>query len=252
MTDAFSAWQWELAFLGAFLLGLSKTGIAGVGAFTIAIYADILPARQSTGIILPLLVCADVVAVAAYRRHAVWKHLWRLFPWAVPGVVAGAVAMGFINDAVMRRLIGGTLIIMTLLQLWRQQARVAETDDGNSDVPHVLWFSMTMGILAGFATMVANAAGPIFFLYLLAMRLPKMEFLGTGAWYFLILNVFKLPFSWHLQLITPDSLVFNLKMAPLVIAGALLGRIIIRWINQRWFERLTIAATVIVSLKLLL
>jgi len=238
-------WQWGLVVLGALLIGVSKTGIAGLGVLAVAIYANILPARQSTGIILPMLICADVVAVAAYRRHAVWGHLWPLFPWVVVGVVTGYFTMGHINDAQVRRGIGAILLVMVVLHFWRRQRA------GNEPVPHTLWFSALTGVLAGFTTMLANAAGPVMILYMLAVGLPKMEFLGTGAWYFLIVNLFKVPFSFQLGLITPGTLQFNAMLLPVVIAGALLGRLVVKHINQAWFETLALALTLVASARLL-
>jgi len=238
-------WQWGLVVLGALLIGVSKTGIAGLGVLAVAIYANILPARQSTGIILPMLICADVVAVAAYRRHAVWGHLWPLFPWVVVGVVTGYFTMGHINDAQVRRGIGAILLVMVALHFWRRQRA------GNEPVPHTLWFSALTGVLAGFTTMLANAAGPVMILYMLAVGLPKMEFLGTGAWYFLIVNLFKVPFSFQLGLITPGTLQFNALLLPAVIAGALLGRLVVKHINQMWFETLALALTLVASARLL-
>src|SRR5207249_1101384 len=126
-------WQWALAVLGALLIGLSKTGIAGLGVLTVAIYANILPARQSTGIILPMLICADVVAVAAYRRHAVWTHLRRLFPWVAVGIVLGFLAMTRMNDIQVRRLIGATVLGLVGLHLWRRRPGREQTPD---TVPH--------------------------------------------------------------------------------------------------------------------
>ena len=238
-------WQWGLVVLGALLIGVSKTGIAGLGVLAVAIYANILPARQSTGIILPMLICADVVAVAAYRRHAVWGHLWPLFPWVVVGVVTGYFTMGHINDAQVRRGIGAILLVMVALHFWRRQRA------GNEPVSHTLWFSALTGVLAGFTTMLANAAGPVMILYMLAVGLPKMEFLGTGAWYFLIVNLFKVPFSFQLGLITPGTLQFNALLVPAVIAGALLGRLVVKHINQAWFETLALALTLVASARLL-
>jgi len=238
-------WQWGLVVLGALLIGVSKTGIAGLGVLAVAIYANILPARQSTGIILPMLICADVVAVAAYRRHAVWGHLWALFPWVAVGIVTGYFTMGHINDAQVRRSIGAILLVMVALHFWRRQRA------GNEPVPHTLWFSALTGVLAGFTTMLANAAGPIMILYMLAVGLPKMEFLGTGAWYFLIINTFKVPFSYRLHLITPASLEFNALLLPAVIAGALLGRLVVKRINQAWFETLALVLTLVAGVRLL-
>lgn len=238
-------WQWAVVVLGAFLAGVAKTGIAGLGILTVAIYANILPAKESTGIILPMLICADVVAVAAYRQHAVWSHMGRLFPWVAVGVVAGFWAMGRIDNAQVRHAIGAILIAMTGLHCWRKW-RKAET------VPHHWWLAAATGLLAGFTTMMANAAGPIMVLYWLALGLPKLEFLGTGAWFFLIINLFKVPFSYHLGLITPATLQFNLWLLPAVIAGALLGRVIVLRINQTWFEILALGLTVVAAVRLLI
>jgi len=237
-------WQWALVVLGAFLAGVAKTGIAGLGILTVAIYANILPSKESTGIILPMLICADVVAVIAYRRHAVWTHLWRLFPWVAAGVVIGYFAMGRISSAQVRYAIGAILIVMTGLHCWRKWR-------GGETVPHSWWLAAATGVLAGFTTMMANAAGPIMVLYWLALGLPKMEFLGTGAWYFLIINLFKVPFSYHLGLITPATLQFNLWMVPAVIAGALLGRVFVQRINQTWFEILALGLTFVAAVRLL-
>jgi uncharacterized membrane protein YfcA len=245
-------WQWALAAGAAFLVGLSKTGIPGVGVLTVAIFANVFPARESTGILLPLLVCADIVAVTAYRQHAVWSHLWRLFPWVVVGVVAGFLMMDRIDDAQVRRLIGGILIVMVALHVWRQRRLDGGADRAIKQIPHTLWFAAIVGALGGFTTMVANAAGPIMILYMLAMGLPKMEFMGTGAWYFFLLNVFKLPFSYQLGLLSRRSLLIDAALVVMVIAGALWGKKILPRINQKLFAGLALVFTVLAALRLLL
>lgn len=244
------SWQWWLAGCGAFLIGLSKTGIVGISIFSVGMFALVFPARQSVGVVLPILITADIVAVAAYRRHAVWAHLWRLFPWAALGIILGYVAMGRINDQQVARLIGAILVVLTALQIWRRRSTAAAGAEPES-VPSSLWFVASVGILAGFTTMVANAAGPIMILYLLAMRLPKMEFIGTGAWYFLILNVFKVPFSWNLGIINDASFLLNLKLAPFAIGGALFGRRVLQHLNQTLFERLALVFTAAAAIRLL-
>ena len=244
-------WQWALAIVATFLVGISKTGIAGVGVLTVAMFATVFPPLLSTGVLLPLLICADVVAVIAYQRHAVWKHLWQLFPWVVAGIVAGFFLMGHINDAQMRRWIGGILVAMVAVHFWRQQKLARDANRMAEAIPHAWWFIAVTGFLSGLATMIANAAGPLMILYMLALGLPKMEFLGTGAWYFLILNVFKVPFSMQLGLVNGPSLKFDLLMAPVAIAGALFGRAIAPHINQKLFETLALGFTLIAALRLL-
>jgi uncharacterized membrane protein YfcA len=240
-------WQWLLLGLGAFFTGLSKTGIAGLGVLPVALFANALPARASTGALLPLLLCADFFGVAFFRKHASWPHLWKLFPWVILGIVAGYFALGRVGDLAIQRLIGAILLGMVALHCWRQR----QSGRLNARLPHTAWFAALTGILAGFTTMVANAAGPVMGLYLLAIGLPKLAFIGTGAWFFMLVNASKVPFSIKLGLITPHSLLMDALLAIPMIPGALLGPVILRRINQNAFELMVLALTVIAALKLL-
>lgn len=244
---SFQPWEWTLGILGALLIGLSKTGIPGIGIFSVALFALIIPARQSSGFVLPLLIAADVVAVTAYRKHAQWNHLWGLYPWAIAGILIGYVTLGRIDNTQASRLIGGIVLGMVAVHFWRKRNPAAEEDA----IPHTLPFVAVMGILGGFTTMIANAAGPIMILYLLAMRLPKYEFIGTGAWYFFLLNCFKVPFSMDLGLINAESLGLNLPLAAFAVGGALFGRKLLPHINERLFETLALAFAILAGIRLL-
>jgi uncharacterized protein len=239
-------WQWVLAGVGAAMVGLAKTGIAGLGVLAVAIFATVLPARESVGILLVILIFTDFVAVGVYRRDASWPHLLRLFPWAGAGVLVGAAAFGGMNDALVRMFIGGILIGLVVLQLLRRTAGDLPLEEN----PNRGLVAIT-GLAAGFTTMVANAAGPLMVLYLLAMRLPKFTFVGTAAWFFLVLNLFKVPFSVSLGLITPASLVFSLKLVPVALLGALSGRWIITHMNQRMFEGIALLLTLLAGVRML-
>jgi uncharacterized membrane protein YfcA len=233
-------WQWALGALGAFLVGLSKTGIPGLGILNVAIFAVVFPARESVGLVLVILICGDKVAISTYRRDASWPHLIRLFPWAAAGVVLGYFALGRVNDSQMRHLIGGILLFLVLFQYIRSRRPAAPDGEAQPIRP---WLAPLAGITAGFTTMVANAAGPVMVLYLLAMRLPKIVFVGTAAWYFFTLNLFKVPFSASLGLINPSSLSVALWLGPFAVLGALVGRPMIAHINQRVFELSALALT---------
>jgi uncharacterized membrane protein YfcA len=190
--------------------------------------------------VLVILICGDIVAVTTYRRDASWSHLLRLFPWAAGGVVLGYFALGRVNDSQMRHLIGAILLGLVVFQYIRSRRLAAP--DGEA-LPIRPWLAPLAGIAAGFTTMVANAAGPVMVLYLLAMRLPKILFVGTAAWYFFALNVFKLPFSASLGLINPTSLGVALWLGPFAMFGALVGRPVINHLNQRLFELSALALT---------
>jgi uncharacterized membrane protein YfcA len=241
------AWQWSLLGLGALVTGLSKTGIAGLGVLSVALFANALPARASTGALLPLLLCADVFGVAFFRKHASWPHLFKLFPWVIVGVIAGYFALDKISNAQVQRLIGGIILAMVGLHVWRQR----QADQIAAGIPHTWWFGAIMGMLAGFNTMVANAAGPITVLYFLALGLPKLVFIGTGAWFYMLVNAFKVPFSIRLGLINAQSLVLDAVLLIPMVPGALLGPVILKQLNQRAFENLALVLTVIAAVRLL-
>jgi uncharacterized membrane protein YfcA len=239
-------WQWALVLLCGFIFGFSKTGLPGIGILAIPIMAAVLPPRASVGVVLPILIMGDVFAVAFYRRHAVWSHVLRLMPWAFVGIVLGYLWMGRIDDRQLRPMIGGIVLAMLILNYWRSRSAAAE------HTPSQWWFAALVGLLAGLTTMMANAAGPILMIYLLAMGLPKNEFLGTGAWYFLILNWVKVPFSIHLGLIDRHSLLINLAAAPLVIIGALAGVYALKRIPQKAFGAIVQLLAALAALHLLL
>ena len=236
--------------MGAFLVGLSKTGIAGIGILAVAIFASVLPARESVGAVLLTLISADVVAVTSYRREVSWSHLWRLFPWTAVGVVVGALALNRIDNGGVQTLIGVILIVLLAVHVVRQLQH-----DANADVSRAFaqrpWLVSLTGLLAGFTTMVANASGPVMVMYLLALRLPKLLFIGTAAWFFFAVNLYKVPFSLGLGLIAPSSVSISLRLIPFAIVGALFGRRLVHAIDQKLFERLALALTLVAAIRLL-
>ena len=231
--------------LCALLTGWAKTGLPGLGVLVVPLMAMAVPARESTGLLLPMLLVGDVFAVTYYHRHAVWSHLWRVLPWAFLGIVVGWLAMGRVNDAQLRMFVG--VVVLALLALTWLRERTAALES----LPHAPWFAALLGLLAGVTTMMANAAGPIMVAYLLAMRLPKHEFIGTSAWFFLIVNATKVPFSIHLNLIRLDSLGINLLCVPLILLGCWLGTKLLRRIPEKLFGWLVQALTALAAVKLL-
>ena len=246
-----STFVWVAGAAGAFASGLGKTGIPGIGILPIALFAMIFPAKASVGIVLPLLICGDVVAVASYRHHARWKHLLRLFPWAAAGVVPAAFLMRGVKDDQVSGIIGSILLVLIALHVWRGRRAPAPETAEAEEPAHGPVYTALIGLLAGFTTMASNGAGPIMVLYLLAMRLPKMEFVGTQAWFFFALNVYKVPFSIYAEMITRESFVVSARLAAFMILGALAGRLVIRRLNQKVFETTALALTLAAAVWLI-
>ncbi len=232
-----------LIVAAAMLIGIAKTGFAGIGSLSVAIFAAVLPARESTGALLPLLIVGDLLALAAYRRSADWPTLISLIGPVAVGVLGGVVFVAVSDDTVMRRTIGIVLLVLVAVHVamtwWRPEAR------HQGRVAH--W---GYGWLGGFTTMVANAGGPVMSLYLLGAKLDKLTFLGTMAWFFAAVNLFKLPFSIGLGLVTASSLLVDLVLVPALVLGAVVGRLLVRRVDQRTFEQIIVVLTVISALNL--
>jgi uncharacterized protein len=246
----FEPLQWIFAVLGALMVGVSKSGITGLSILSVALFTHVFPSsKQASGIVLPLLIFGDFVAVFSYRRHVQWHYLWRLFPFTAAGVVLGYFTLGAISDRHARLMIGAIIVSLAVLSYWRRyrspQSEVAAS--------HRSWiFAASVGIVAGFITLIANAAGPLMAIYLVSMRLPKLEYVGTAAVFFMCLNLFKVPFMVSLGLITLHSFGFNLLLAPAVVLGAIAGRWLVIRIDQALFEKLVLTLSAIAGVLLLL
>lgn len=241
-----SAQQWLFAGLSAACVGLSKSGFGAMAIPGILLMAQVLPARESTGVILPMLILADLFAVQAFRKFTVWRILLKILPAAGFGVAFGWWLMPRIPASFFNPVIGW--IILTLLLLTIAQKSSTHLQRIAADHPAVSW---PLGLLAGISTMLANAAGPAMTVYFLASRLPKYEFVGTAAWFFFFINIIKVPFSASLGLITQQTLLFNLLLAPAVLLGLLCGKFLLGKINQQAFEWLLIALSLLGAIRLI-
>lgn len=237
--------EWLLLMLGATGVGVSKSGLAGVSMLHVLVFAFVFGARASTGILLPLLIIGDLCAVSLLGRDVVWHYVRRLLVPALLGIVIGWLMLDRLDEPTFRPLIGNIILLLSigqLVRMWRS--------DLFANVPHSAWFVWMMGVLTGITTMLANAAGPVVALYLLAIALPKTPLIATGAWFFLILNCCKVPLSMNLGLIDSSTLAMNLLLAPCVVFGLVMGRAIVKRIPQRAFDTLLLAFTITAAMRL--
>ena len=239
--------QWILVIIAAFMVGFSKTGVSSMMMLVIPILATIFGGKESTGVLLPLLVTGDLFAVWYYHKHAEWSNIKKLLPWTLVGLILGMVVGNYINDSQFKALIAIIIIICLGILLYTEKK-------GNKKiVPESPWLSALTGIAAGFATMIGNAAGPIFSVFLLAKGFKKYDFMGTAAWFFLIINLTKVPlqvFVWHN--VTVKSFLTAGLMLPAIALGAFIGAIIIKKLNEKIFRYFIIILTAIAAIRLLI
>jgi uncharacterized membrane protein YfcA len=241
-----SLWVWFGLFVSAFLIGVAKGGIKGTVLLVIPLMAMLFGGKVSSGIVLPMFLFADLFAVTHYRGHTDWRTLWKLLPMTFLGILIGHFLGVYVSDDVFKLWMGGIVLCCLGLMLLQMKGILQERM-----IHHPVFASLT-GLLGGFSTMVGNAAGPILSVYLLGLKLPKLAFIGTGAWFYLTVNLMKLPFhifSWNT--INLNSLVLNLYGVPFLIAGFFSGAWISRNINEKVFRDLIIWMTLLAALKLL-
>jgi uncharacterized membrane protein YfcA len=235
-----------LALLAAFCIGLSKAGFSGISVVSVFLLADLYGAKASVGLALPLLIAADLMAYPAFIKHGSWRPVRKLLGPTVVGLAAGWWLLGWIPDHAARRVIGACVLMMVVLQVsrsWKPAVFDRWVESRG--------FGMGAGLLGGFATMLANAAGPVIQLYLMARKVPKMELIGIGARFFLLINLLKVPLNARLALITPDSLMENARLLPGVVVGIFGGRWLIRHVPQAAFEWMIVVFSVLAGLRLL-
>ena len=237
---------WALLAVASVLVGMAKTGVPGLGILVVPMVFHAIPdGRQAPAVLLPLLCAADIAGVAIYRRHAEPGRLWRLFPWVALGMAAGTAALATLPGSALRITVGVLVLIMAGLHLLRERLT-------GGTIPQTWQAALAFGLVAGFATTVANAAGPVMNLYLLSSDLAKDQFMGTGAWFFFLVNLLKLPiYAWQ-GMITGDSLLIDLILLPGILVGAFAGKRIYDRLPQRAFEITVLTLTVVAGLSLLL
>ena len=235
-----------LGSAAALLIGLSKTGMPGAGIPAVAMMAEVFrdSTKQAVGGILPLLLLGDLFAILYYRRHAQWRRLLELCPYVVAGMAPAYVVLRRIDDDTLRVAIGILILGLLLLHIARQRyglGRLAER----------WWFTAATGILAGFATTVSNAAGPIMGIYLLGRHMDKHQFLGTSAWFFFVVNASKIPGYAALGMMTGETLRFSLMLMPVVAVGALLGIRVLKRIPQVVFNVLILVLAGVAAVRMI-
>jgi uncharacterized protein len=228
------------------LIGMSKTGVHGAGMLAVPMLASVFGGQLSSGIMLPILCLADIIGVWYYHRHAAWSHLRKLLPWALVGTIAGTFVGEHIDDKIFKIIMAVIIIASVVIMLWLERHK--------EDVPHSKWFAGLTGVAGGFTSMVGNLAGSVMAVYFLSMRFPKNSFIGTTAWFFMIINWMKIPFHvWRWETITVNTFLLDLLTLPLIILGAYFGITIVKSLPEkayRWFIiGMTLLAAVVMFIR---
>ena len=241
----FTTLQLVILMIAAVLIGINKTGLPGLGLLPVVMLANTFPVGLSTGIQLGMLALADLPAAWYYRKTVNWKQLIRLIPMALVGIFCGFLVLRMVPKESLKPLIATVILVLCIFGLTKNYIF-----RDKEKIPTDWWFAALFGLLAGFTTQVANAAGPVMAIYLIAMRFEKKEYMGTAAWYFLILNWTKVPIFAFEGRITMASVRADLAMIPLLLVGAVIGIWLLKKMPQKVFEKVVLILSAIAAVKL--
>jgi len=228
---------WLFASTAAFVVGLSKAGIKGISIVNVTLMALAFEAKASTGLVVPLLIVGDIIAVVYYHRHANWWYIVRFLPWMIVGILVGVYTGNDLDEDVFKIYMAIIILVSVGMMYWWDRRK-------SVSVPTHWAFAGLVGSLAGITTMIGNLGGPFSNLYFLAMRVQKNEFIGTAAWLFLIINLIKLPFHIFVwETVTADTLLFNLKLVPGILLGMLVGVWLIKIIKDDFYRKMILVLT---------
>lgn len=224
---------------------MAKTGVHGAGMMAVPMLAIVFGGQLSSGVMLPILCLADIMGVIYYHRHASWQHLKKLFPWAALGTVVGTITGGYIDDQTFKLIMAITILVSVGIMIWMERGH-------KEDIPDNIWFAALCGVAGGFTSMVGNLAGSVMAIYFLSMRLPKNSFIGTSAWFFMVINWFKIPFHVFIwKTITWDTFLLDLATLPLIALGAWLGIVIVKRLSEGGYRWFVIGMTIVAAVFML-
>ncbi len=240
-----------IAAFAVFVIGLAKSSVPAAATMPVGLFALVIPAKLSVGAILPLLILGDIIALLAFRKAGRWDIVVKILPSVFVGMFIGYFLLSWSTSREVAYVIGAILVFTAIYEI-RKRLRNEKMDleQGVNQKQRSRLTAQLMGVLVGIMTMTANSAGPIFSLYLLNLQLPMQTFVGTNSWLFFIINVSKIPFNANLGIITTQTLMLAVLLAPFVVMGGLFGQKIMRSINQRAFEYSALVSTLIAGLLL--
>ena len=240
-----------IAAFAVFVIGLAKSSVPAAATMPVGLFALVIPAKLSVGAILPLLILGDIIALLAFRKAGRLDIVVKILPSVFVGMFIGYFLLSWSTSREVAYVIGAILVFTAIYEI-RKRFRNEKMDieQGSKQKQRSRLTAQLMGVLVGIMTMTANSAGPIFSLYLLNLQLPMQTFVGTNSWLFFIINVSKIPFNANLGIITTQTLMLAVLLAPFVVMGGLFGQRIMRSINQRAFEYSALVSTLIAGLLL--
>lgn len=240
--------SWVLFFTCAVLIGMSKTGVQNIGTMTVPLFALLFGAKYSTGIVLIMLCLADLMAVIYYRKQLKWAEVLRILPSALVGLAVGLVLGEYLDENYFKIVMAGCIFVGLGIMLWGGRLHT----DKLEQMTQTRWYSPLFGFVAGFSTMIGNAAGPALSIYLLTKRFDRFTFVAVGAWFIMILNYIKIPlqaFIW--KNLTIPGVLLSLSSLPFIVLGGIIGINIIKHLNDRYFRKLVTFLVFVSSIILL-
>ncbi|WP_196260547.1 sulfite exporter TauE/SafE family protein [Pelagibacterium limicola] len=234
-----------VAIAAVFIVGLSKSGlVASMGMVGVPLLTLVMPARDAAGMMLPLLLIMDAIALVVYRREVDWRIFWILLPGAMLGTVIGWALSAVVSEAMVRLAIG-VVTLLFVLDAWLPLRKKLE------GLPPSRPWGTFWGSIAGFTSFISHTGGPPVQIYMLPLKLPPVLFAGTNAVLFAVINAAKIVPYFFLGQLSVSNMQAAATLVPVAIGAMLLGVFLVRRISQTLFYRIAYILIFLLSIKLI-
>ena len=240
--------KFSVLLIGALLIGITKAGSGGgAGLIVGPMLMLVFPAKESLGMMLPLLFVCDVVSLFFYWRKWDKLNIAFIIPGAVVGIGIGSIFLGRFDDRILAKMIGITAIGFALLQILRHQ--LMQRKEQFRTQP---WLGILVGAFTGFFSTVAHLGGVLTMMFLLAQQLENQVFVATAALIYFSINLFKIPVYLKLNIITTQILLRILPFLPLTAVGTMLGVYLNRRTSAKMFTKIILTIVFLTGIRLIL
>ncbi|MGX1096105.1 sulfite exporter TauE/SafE family protein [Amorphus sp. MBR-141] len=230
------------------MVGISKGGFGGsIAILGVPLMALVISPIQAAGIMLPILILMDLIAVASYWGVYDRKVLLMTLPGALAGLALGYLMATSVDEALVLLIIGVVAVAFSL-DHWRKRylTRTPPAEARHSFAKGSVW-----GLVAGFTSFISHAGGPPYQMYTIPLQLEKRIFAGTGVIFFFTLNTVKLVPYFLLGQFSAANLSTSAALLPVAVLATLLGVWLVKIVPQELFYRILYVVVFLVGLKLM-
>ncbi len=232
-------WSLLVALFAALLAG-TVTGLTGFGLALISTPLLLFVYEPRTVVVLTAFfsIFINIAVVWDSWREARRPLALALLVPSVVGVVLGAEVLRLLDPLYIRLAVGVVVVFSALLLIRDVRLPGAETR----------WGPLVAGSASGALSTSTGLAGPPIVLLLASRDLPKHQFRGTSAFYFLFMSVVTLIILAVRGLVDAEVFALAVALVPAAVVGKAIGTAFLKRISEASFRALSLGMVILTGI----